>query len=96
MRTDDPTAITKLSLIRTRPLAAVDLPIILRFPRDPNRLLFHKVQKTGPPGNKFLVDFAGVFGYILVVDRAVSSVWESATMALWRSPVRPRYGPPKK
>ncbi len=25
--------------------------------------------------------------------RAVSSVWESATMALWRSPVRPRYGP---
>jgi DUF971 family protein len=33
--------------------------------------------------------------YILTVSRAVSSVWESATMALWRSPVRPRYGPPK-
>ena len=25
--------------------------------------------------------------------RAVSSAWESATMALWRSPVRARYGP---
>src|SRR3970040_2266400 len=30
---------------------------------------------------------------ILLHQRAVSSAWESATMALWRSPVRPRYGP---
>jgi DUF971 family protein len=36
-----------------------------------------------------------MLGYINHSKRAVSSAWESATMALWRSPVRARYGPQK-
>jgi hypothetical protein len=62
---------------------------------DRTRNLSHTViiTKTRRGCNQFLVDFAPMLGYILQKMRAVSSVWESATMALWRSPVRPRYGP---
>jgi hypothetical protein len=54
-----------------------------------------KVIKTRIDCNEFLFDFALILGYILKERWAVSSAWESATMALWRSPVRARYGPHK-
>ena len=52
--------------------------------------MYRKVQGLARNFTLTLPPSLGIFG---AQFWAVSSVWESATMALWRSPVRPRYGP---